>query len=85
MPKYTVDSNYERFRIVPTETRFLIQERRSFLGLWDKWKTLKSYSYAGDIIIIFDSVEEAKKFIDTKIEQEQQVKRNKIKGIIYYP
>lgn len=84
MPKYVKESNRNRFRIVPTDEKFYIQERKSHF-FFPCWKTIKSDGEWASTIIIFDNVQVAKDFIDDKIKKEEQAIENSFGGKVYYP
>lgn len=85
MPKFVREKDRDRFRIIPAGTKFIVQEKTSFLGLWDIWNTIQWHSYGVEDIFYFLSVEEAKEFIDLKIKNEEIAEHNENGGVIYYP
>ena len=86
MPKFVREQDRDRFRIVPVGRIYHIEEKKNFLGLWDRWTTIKWYSeFAGPMIRYFNSEEEAKAFIDELLKSEEEARYNEAGGVIYYP
>lgn len=89
MPKHIKLENRKRFRIIGTDNEyyaFYIEERKpDLLGIWERWKILKAHAQTGAHTFYFTTLDEAKAFIDKKIEKEDRLEESKTAHIHYYP